>query len=112
MTNDLKNFLEVEKDDFVSGNTELFHWLEQHNDRLINFVLDLVGKEVEKQRVDYRSEYKDMDEIMKCIKQTEERTNNFLIDDISTIINNLRTEDHPFNELHITNCEECRKKGK
>lgn len=53
-------------------------------------VLDLVEKEVDKQRVDYRSEYKDMDEIMKCIKQTEERTNNFLIDDISTIINNLR----------------------
>ena len=63
MTNDLKNFLEYDKkvfwkdainktnpEDMVEGTfvTASYNVLFQHDTRLINFVLDLVEKEVEK----------------------------------------------------------------
>ena len=95
MTNDLKNFLEEEKqidyqlfcfdkeDESWSINEEFWFYeerLKERDTRLINFVLDLVEKEVEKKllkkarQTDYadRTEYDEASEI------------------ISTIINKLR----------------------
>lgn len=59
MNNDLKNFLEGENEKFKKyglapdsygflDEDECADWLKDHDTRLINFVLDLVEKEVEK----------------------------------------------------------------
>ena len=53
MTNDLKNFLEYEQQGYTEHNflsdgvIDDLKWLNKHDERLVNFVLDLVEKEVE-----------------------------------------------------------------
>lgn len=88
MTNDLKNFLLVERTDLVgtyltneddSRNLETL--LKDHDTRLINFVLDLVEKEVEKK-------YKEAERFVPFQKIHYQSA----LKDISTIINNLRVK--------------------
>ena len=95
MTNDLKNFLEGEKeidyqlfcfdkeDESWSINEER---LKERDTRLINFVLDLVEKEVDKIEVKKFGRYtieKDAEEIINTIVNETKKC-------VSTIINNLR----------------------
>ena len=96
MTNDLKNFLEGENERFYkepvrelhlkeenadgsfSEQVYMHNWVKEHDTRLINFVLDLVEKEVGK--------LKRTDET----QMNEDHVYDEALDDISTIINNLR----------------------
>ena len=87
MTNDLKNFLEEETQNITQyayfvdhqSEEELAEVVREHNTRLINFVLDLVEKEVEKLHV--------------VLDDSDGQSNvekMLFKEDISTIINNLR----------------------
>lgn len=86
MTNDLKNFLDVETKNITQyayfvehqSEEELAEVIQEHNARLINFVLELVEKEVEK--------LKRTDET----QMNEDHVYDEALSDISTIINNLR----------------------
>lgn len=94
MTNDLKNFLEGEETriktiietyqkDLVPFSHFLFtEMIKDHDTRLINFVLSLVEKEVEKERL--KPEHKGSYEVTVC------GITNEMCDKISTILNNLR----------------------
>lgn len=90
MTNDLKNFLDGEQqdvthkmfNDVVDEMEDLTPFdfmgrIRDHDIRLVNFVLDLVGKEVGKLYKPYEGEEQIMIE-------------HHMLDDISTIINKLR----------------------
>lgn len=69
-------------------------WWQDHDTRIINFILGEVEREVENEKYVWESVgYAYLEPILKAI-------------------NNLRIENHPFNELHITNCEKCREEGK
>ena len=100
MTNDLKNFLENEQEEFgkefINNNMYLLHTLpyvkndikkerKDHDARLINFVLDLVEKEVEKKFGDGNNEALVI--IEPTLSGVSQRP---ALKDISTIINNLR----------------------
>lgn len=84
MTNDLKNFLEEETQNITQyayfvdhqSEEELAEVVREHNTRLINFILDLVEKEVGKKK-----QYGDTKDAYEFVLSTK---------DISTIINNLR----------------------
>lgn len=86
MNNDLKNFLERETQNitqyayFVDHQSEedLAEVVREHNTRLINFVLDLVQKEVENIENPYSSLDSEWYEGAECMRR-----------DISTVINSL-----------------------
>lgn len=128
MTNDLKNFLEVEKEKLfdlhcINGamyfgvveepcsgretgecchheqtweeaEKELTNYLKNHNTRLINFVLDLVEKEVEKMVVNTPNEVALLNKELPSTLQTNYYNQAVgyvdAVKDISTIINQLR----------------------
>ena len=75
MTNDLKNFLENEQEYYTQHNflsdgiVDDLKWLNKHDTRLINFVLDLVDRKIK--------------EKYHCDTEEEQQL-------LSTIINNLR----------------------
>lgn len=79
MTNDLKNFLEYEQQGYTEHNflsdgvIDDLKWLNKHDERLLNFVLSLVEKEVNGLSSSWKGELY-----------------NEALDDISTLINNLR----------------------
>lgn len=90
MTNDLKNFLEEEKYKInqdlqephlydLSKGADLKRWIADHDTRLINHVLDLVGKEVKSKSFEIKTP-ETISELQKVIS----------LDSVSTIINNLR----------------------
>lgn len=101
MTNDLKNFLEGEnKRTLMMIRTSAVEqselgWLQEHNTCLLNFILDLVKKEVEKKTKKelcqdcYESSLQ-VEGWNNDIYHEEECEYNDAIKDISTIINNLR----------------------
>lgn len=104
MTNDLNNFLWAENEkfekEFEDKSDERYgiakhinsmvgrqvDWINYHDTRLINFVLDLVEKEVDKIEVKKFGRYtieKDAEEIINTIVNETKKC-------VSTIINNLR----------------------
>lgn len=74
MNNDLKNFLEGEKRRFEVNflDEDYIEFYKDHDTKLVNFVLDLVEKEVEKKKYGKGSD------------------EHIYLDELSTIVNNLR----------------------
>jgi len=97
MTNYLKNFLDKERQTFIKNKdtmtpAEYMEWNSKYEARLVNFVLDLVEKEIEKTLVP-PIEWKE------CVKAYHNRDDycavcgfnpDILSGELSTIINNLR----------------------
>lgn len=82
MTNDLKNFLEEENKAFSSFNRFLVEpWVVEHDKRIIKKVLDLVEQEVGNKK-------RTINNLM--LNDLRDIEYNKALEDISTIINNLR----------------------